>query len=110
MSVCERCPEWLLLLCVAVLAGHAALVLVRGWVGDSWHARGPGLEFLVPPDAASAAELVDDGKQLSFELKDSFRLYGIGDRLTLLADQGRELAPAGRGFPHLRQDVAQWVN
>ena len=32
------------LLCVAVFAGHAALALVRGWPGTSWHARGLGFE------------------------------------------------------------------
>jgi hypothetical protein len=37
-------PRRSALLWVVVLAGHAALGLVSGWVRASWHARGLGFE------------------------------------------------------------------
>jgi hypothetical protein len=46
----------------------------RGWLMP---AQQP---FLVPRDVAQVAGLADDGERLSFELKDTFWLYDLGDR------------------------------
>lgn len=54
--------------------------------------------FLVPPDVAKGAGLVDGGERLSFELKDSFCLYDIGDHVTcwLTRSGSRRLPPEVR--------------
>lgn len=56
--------------------------------------------FLVPPEVAKDAGLVDGRARLSFELKDSFSLYDIGDRLTCwLTQSGSRRLP-----PEVRRD------
>ncbi|HET7015411.1 MAG TPA: hypothetical protein VFI65_15950 [Streptosporangiaceae bacterium] len=54
--------------------------------------------FLVPPDVAGAAGLASDSGRLSPELRDSFWLYGIGDRAVcwLARAESRRLPPEVR--------------
>jgi hypothetical protein len=80
---------------IKVLGIDVGADLIDRWCSWLMPAEQP---FLVPADVANAAGLADDGKRLTFELKDSFCLYGIGDRLTcwLTRSQSRRLPPEVR--------------
>jgi hypothetical protein len=58
--------------------------------------------FLVPRDVAAGTGLAGDNERLSFEVRDSFCLYGVGDRVVcwLTRGQSRRLPPeVRRGQP-----------
>jgi hypothetical protein len=76
--------------------------------------------FLIPRDLAVSTALVDDGGRLTHELRDSFWLYGIGDRAVcwLTRAQSRQLPrevrrdqPAAHRWPspERERDIARII-